>query len=92
MIQRRFSENHRISSKINRSIAPVVSQIMLLLGSFILIFGLIYMMMNLSRSDSVIVIWIPFMITGVALIFMSQIMKPKKETNKEKTNHKHSHF
>ena len=43
---------------------------MLLIGAFIIVFSLIFMLFNLSKSDSIIIIWLPFMISGIALIFI----------------------
>jgi protein-S-isoprenylcysteine O-methyltransferase Ste14 len=91
MEQRRFSENRRILNRKNSRITQIVSQIMLLLGAFILIFGLIFMMINLSKSDSIIMIWIPFIITGIALVMMSLLIKPKKENPKDLHSHTHKH-
>lgn len=59
---------------------------MLLLGAFVLVFGLIYMMINLSKSDSMIMIWIPFMFTGVVLVIMSQLFKGKNTPVKKRRN------
>lgn len=44
-------------------------------GVFILLSALIYMIGNLYRADLIIRIWFPFMIVGVILVFMSQLIK-----------------
>lgn len=44
-------------------------------GVSILIFALIYMLLNLDKADSIVMIWLPFMIAGSVLVFMSLIMK-----------------
>jgi hypothetical protein len=92
MEQRRFSETHRNLSRKNSKIIPVVSQIMFILGAFILVLGLIYMMINLEKSDSIIVIWISLMFTGVALVIMGILIKGKKEDTKDKNIHIHRHL
>ncbi|HNW50634.1 MAG TPA: hypothetical protein PKH79_06095 [Prolixibacteraceae bacterium] len=90
MEPRRFSEaQHKINQQ-RAKMNGIVSQIMLLLGAFILVFGLIYIMMNLSQSDSVLWIWICMMITGIALILFSFLIKGKKEKHSLLQRHKHS--
>jgi len=61
------------------------------MGAFILVFGLIFMMINLSKSDSIIMLWIPFMFTGVALIIMGLLFKGKKENPKNRKMHVYPH-
>ncbi len=55
----------------------IASQSMLYLGIVILISALIYMISNFAKADSIISIWLPFMITGVFLVFMSQMIRWK---------------
>jgi uncharacterized membrane-anchored protein len=55
----------------------IASQSMLYLGVVILISALIYMIANLAKADAIISIWLPFMIAGVFLVFMSQLIKWK---------------
>jgi hypothetical protein len=86
-----FPKNRQNLNRKNTRMAQVVSQIMFLLGAFILIFGLIFMLINLSKSDSLIMIWIPFMISGVALIIMGLILKPKSQNPKDLHSHTHKH-
>ncbi len=55
----------------------IASQSMLYLGVVILISALTYMIANLAKADAIISIWLPFMIAGVFLVFMSQMIKWK---------------
>lgn len=55
----------------------IASQSILYLGIVILISALIYMISNFAKADSIISIWLPFMIAGVFLVFMSQLIKWK---------------
>jgi uncharacterized integral membrane protein len=48
-----------------------VSRIILFLGILILISSLIFMITNLEKADSIVMIWLPFMIAGVLLVFIS---------------------
>ena len=89
MTERNNSGSHRIINRRSQQITAITSQIMLILGTFILILGLIYMMINLSKSDSIIVIWISLMVTGVALVVMSQLIRVKKEKKNDKKSNIH---
>jgi uncharacterized membrane protein len=91
MTTRQISEKQRSIKEGRSPIAKTVSQSMLYLGAFVIIFGLIYMMLNLPESDSIIFTWIPFMITGVALVVMSQLIKGSKKIKKEKNVHFQKH-
>jgi len=66
--------NDQNDSKHDRYIS-IVTNLILYSGLVIIITGLIYMIFNLSRADSIIKIWLPFMIVGVALVFVSQLIK-----------------
>ncbi len=50
---------------------------MLYSGIVILISALIYMIANIAEADSIIRIWLPLMIAGVFLVFMSQVIRWK---------------
>jgi sorbitol-specific phosphotransferase system component IIBC len=51
------------------------SDLILTIGVLLGIFCLIYMMLNLEKSDQIIKIWLPFMATSIYLVFMSQLIK-----------------
>lgn len=51
------------------------SNFMLFSGVAILVASLIYMAMNLEKSDLIIHGWIPFVLGGVFIIFFSQLFK-----------------
>jgi len=61
-------------TKANRN-ALLVSVLIFFLGIFIIISSLGYMLINLSKSDSIIKIWTYFIITGVLLVVLSQLIK-----------------
>lgn len=48
------------------------------LGIAILISALIYMIVNITKADSVVSIWLPFVLAGIFLIFTSQLIKRSK--------------
>jgi hypothetical protein len=75
MIQRGFlTKNIKRDSKDTRYIS-IASKSILYLGIVILISALIYMVANLAKADSILSMWLPFMIVGVFLVFMSQMIK-----------------
>ena len=77
MIQKGFlTKSNKRDSENTRHIASA-SKLILFLGVAILISALIYMIANFAKADLIISIWIPFMITGVFLVFMSQMIKWK---------------
>lgn len=77
MIKKGFlTKKTKHDSKDTRYIS-VASKLMLYLGVIILISSLIYMIANFAKADSIISIWLPFIIAGVFLIFMSQVIKWK---------------
>jgi len=88
-LERNQIEADRISKSKSSGIAQISSQIMFLMGAFMIVFGLIFMLINLSKSDSIIMIWLPIMISGVALIVMGLLFKGKKEDLKNRNNRVH---
>lgn len=77
MIQKRFLTKNRKRALKDTRYVSIASQSILYLGVVILIAALIYMIANLARADAIISIWLPFMIAGVFLVFMSQMIKWK---------------
>jgi uncharacterized membrane protein YkvI len=77
MIQYGFLiKNNKQFSKDNRSIS-IASKLLLCLGVIILISALVYMIANLEKADSIFSLWLPFMIAGLFLVFVSQLVKWK---------------
>jgi ABC-type transport system involved in cytochrome c biogenesis permease component len=56
-----------------------LSNIILYLGCLILIASLIYLIINLNDADKIISIWLPITASGAILVFLSQIVKSKKD-------------
>lgn len=61
------------------------SNVILLAGISILIVALIFMLLNLDRADSFVTVWVPFMIAGVILVFLSLVIKLVFNDTEEKT-------
>jgi hypothetical protein len=74
MIKKGFlTNNTRRNSKDTRHVS-VAGRSILYLGVVILITTLVYMIVNFSKADTIILVWLPFMIAGVILVFMSQLI------------------
>ena len=71
-----FNNQMTKEMKDNRYIS-IVSWSIFYLGVFIIISALIYMIVNLSKADLIIKIWVPFMLSGIVLVFMSQLIKSR---------------
>lgn len=75
MMKKRFSiKREQLDSK-DTSYSSIASNSLLYLGVLVLIIALIYMIANLAKADTIISIWLPFMIAGVFMVFMSQLTR-----------------
>ncbi len=75
MLERGFlKKKKQADPKPNRFIS-IASSTMLYLGVIILITSLIYMLVNLDRSEAIIGIWIIFLLAGLFLVVMSHMLK-----------------
>lgn len=75
MMKKRFSiKREQLDSK-DTSYSSIASNSLLYLGVLVLIIALIYMIANLAKADTIISIWLPFMIAGVFMVFMSQLIR-----------------
>ena len=75
MLQKGFLRNDKIgNNKINQKVIIVVN-VFFYLGVLLSILCLGYMIVNLSRADKIINIWLPFMIAGPMIVFLSQLIK-----------------
>ncbi len=71
-----LTRNKKQVAKNNIQIS-IASKLMLSLGVLILILALIYIIANFEIADSVVHLWLPFMIAGLFLVFVSQMIKWK---------------
>jgi len=75
MIKRGFLRRKTKTDPKSGHIKSVASNTMLFLGVIILITSLIYMLVNLDRAESVIGVWVIFMMIGLFLVVMSHMIK-----------------
>ena len=57
----------------NSSQTTIVGNLFLIVGTCITLVALIYMLINLDKADSIITMWIPFMVAGGLLSFFGAI-------------------
>ena len=79
MKERKFFDRGINGMKIDgRGHQGTVSMSLLVIGVIVLVSGLVYMAMNLNRSDDIVAVWVPVMIAGLVLVFLSQVMVWRK--------------
>jgi ABC-type transport system involved in cytochrome c biogenesis permease component len=69
----------------------VVSNSMLSIGALLVVSTLLYLLFNLDKSDSLILILLPILVAGIALLFISQLIRPDRQVGlwrRNKSNHK----
>lgn len=91
MLQKGFLISRLKSNAGSHHRSAMVSRVILFLGILILISTLIFMILNLERADSFVMIWLPFMIAGVLLVFISLVMKYFYEQTNRKMKHNDLH-
>jgi hypothetical protein len=77
MIQKRASKMQTMRIERNAKKYPIIGRLMFYLSTIILLSGLFYMIVNLSIADSIIDVWLPIMIAGTVLIFISSLILNK---------------
>jgi len=58
-----------------------ISNLILLAGSTLLVFTLIYLLMNLNESDMLVKFCLPIIVTSILLVFVSQLFIYKLKDN-----------
>ena len=82
---RKHSGSYRRSSSITNTI--------LFIRVAVLIFALLFMIINFGKADFIVMVWIPFMIAGVVLVFLSQVINHfYKSRGKQKKKFQHNTF
>ncbi len=76
MLQKRLSKTLTSQRTKHSQFTTVVSNSLLFLGAMLIVSALIYLLINLEKSDSLIVILLPIIVAGIALLFISQLIMP----------------
>jgi hypothetical protein len=75
MLEKGFLKNQPHDKGGHRNIASVISAILMYLGALILIVSFGYLLLNMDQSDKLIGLIFPFLIAGLGLIIVSQLIK-----------------
>jgi uncharacterized membrane-anchored protein len=75
MTEKRFQEKLTGQRTKRQRIATIVSNTLLFLGTFVIVSAIIYLMVNLDKSDSLVIMLIPVFVGGLGFIIISQVIK-----------------
>lgn len=56
----------------------LTAQVLLYFGLILLLFSILYLLLNRANADSIINSLIPFLVAGAVLVVISQVMKSNK--------------
>jgi len=75
MSERDFSKGADRPEKKENHIVRLAGRLLFYTGIVIIISGLVYMFFNLNRSDIIFHLWLPYIITGIAMVCISLLLK-----------------
>lgn len=78
MLQKGFLKNQKNEKFKHYQIASIVSNSLLFLGALLLVSSMLFLLFNLNKSDSLIVIVMPIIIASIGLIIVSQLIKRRR--------------
>jgi hypothetical protein len=74
MINKGFLRDRmNLSREKNRSSSGIIYRIIFWIGILTLLVSLIYILLHFDRADHILYIWIPLIVAGIILIFVSQM-------------------
>jgi len=75
MLEKGFiKDRKKKQTGVNRIISTIAG-LLFFLGILSVIAGLIFMILNLSKADAIYTVWIYFMVTGIIMVFIGQMLK-----------------
>jgi len=75
MLEKGFLRNQANENPKHHRIALIASKMMLYLGTLIMVSTFIYLLVNWEKSNFLIGMLLPFLVTGLGLILVSQLIK-----------------
>lgn len=78
MLEKRFIKNQAKEKLKHQRIVSILSNTLLFLGTLVVISAIIYLLVNLEKSDSLVIMLAPFFVGGLGFIFISQLIKRGK--------------
>ncbi len=82
MLQKGFIKENLKREKRKKKSTALASKTSLYFGILLILASLIFMMFNLDRAGALMSIWLPFIIVGVILVFVSQLIKWQEKRNR----------
>jgi hypothetical protein len=74
MLEKGFNKNRKPVWKENHYVS-MAGRLLLYAGVLIIVSGLIYMLIHLDKSDTIFSIWLPYILTGIAMVCISLFLK-----------------
>lgn len=79
MLHKGFLKNRGPENPGKNRMGLVATNLVLYAGVCIILAGLFFMLINIDKADSMIRLWLPFMIAGVVLVFLSFLIRLGRE-------------
>jgi len=76
MAKGKFRTHQLVASQKHSRMSMIISNILLIIGSLAIVSTLVYLLLNLDKSDSLVNLLIPFLFAGLALLIASQLIYP----------------
>jgi len=76
MLKKRFIETQANHCRKNEQFRSIAGIALLFTGALLIVSSLLYLLYNLDKSDSLIVILLPIIVAGIAFLFISQLILP----------------
>lgn len=78
MYQKGFLHHQSNQLEKHHQIASLAGNCLLFLGAMIIVSSLMYLLYNLDKSDSLLILLMPIIILGVVLMIVSQFILPER--------------
>jgi hypothetical protein len=75
MLEKGYNRNRNKPEKKENRTITMAARLLLYAGVLVIVSGLIYMLINLNKADSIFHIWLPYIVTGIAMVCISMILK-----------------
>ncbi len=75
MLTKGFLKDQPAGNMKHQRIASILSQTLLYIGTIVLVSSFAYLLFNMDKSNALIGMMLPFMVAGLGLIIVSQLIK-----------------
>jgi len=76
MTREKFLTHQPAATPKRSKTSMIISNILLLTGSMVIVLPLIYLLVNLDKSDALLTLLMPFIFAGIGLLIVSQVIYP----------------